>query len=139
MIGIPGQTNSFRFNNTNNSFNGAGRRRRSDAGHAGMGSGGRHSSGGAGGLTAMVPLFLRRLFRYPHMDFQVDTLCGCILCAVIILWASRTDFFFFLKKKKSLQSLMIVCTMADGLLVHIAKDSVRMAAEGYFFFLFGKK
>lgn len=64
-IGIPGQDG------------GAFGRRKSDGGH-GFGFGGSNSSGrvhrggiNGGGVSNFVPLFLRRLFRFPHMDFQV--------------------------------------------------------------------
>ncbi|KAG0210415.1 Protein unc-50 [Mortierella sp. GBA30] len=64
-IGIPNQ-------------NGGYSRRKSDggSGFGGSGSSGRSHHGsmsghsGLGGMTSFVPLFLRRLFRFPHMDFQ---------------------------------------------------------------------
>lgn len=67
-IGIPGQNG------------GAFGRRKSDGGH-GFGFGGSNSSSGrghrgginGGGVSNFVPLFLRRLFRFPHMDFQVQS------------------------------------------------------------------
>lgn len=67
-IGIPGQNG------------GAFGRRKSDGGH-GFGFGGSNSNSGrghrgginGGGVSNFVPLFLRRLFRFPHMDFQVQS------------------------------------------------------------------
>ncbi|KAK3832669.1 MAG: UNC-50 family-domain-containing protein [Linnemannia elongata] len=64
-IGIPGQDG------------GAFGRRKTDGGH-GFGFGGSNSSSGrvhrgginGGGVSNFVPLFLRRIFRFPHMDFQ---------------------------------------------------------------------
>lgn len=67
-IGIPGQDG------------GAFGRRKTDGGH-GFGFGGSNSSSGrvhrgginGGGVSNFVPLFLRRIFRFPHMDFQVQS------------------------------------------------------------------
>ncbi|KAF9350956.1 Protein unc-50 [Mortierella sp. AD094] len=65
-IGIPTQNGE-----------GFGRRKSDGLGGYGFGgsssssSGGRvHHSGMNGGISSFVPLFLRRLFRFPHMDFQ---------------------------------------------------------------------
>lgn len=60
-IGLPGQE---------------GFRRKSDGGGYGFGSSastrvhGHHQSSS---MSSFIPLFLRRLFRFPHMDFQVHT------------------------------------------------------------------
>ncbi|KAF9931516.1 Protein unc-50 [Mortierella alpina] len=66
-IGIPGQTGAFGRRKSDGGggfgFGGAGSSSRSH--HGGLSG---HS--GLGGITSFVPLFLRRLFRFPHMDFQ---------------------------------------------------------------------
>ncbi|KAF9905231.1 Protein unc-50, partial [Linnemannia zychae] len=78
-IGIPGQ---------NNNLGGAFGRRKSDGGHGFNFGGGSSSSGrgghrggmNGGGVSSFIPLFLRRLFRFPHMDFQFALWQMAYLC-----------------------------------------------------------
>ncbi|KAF9584806.1 Protein unc-50 [Lunasporangiospora selenospora] len=78
-IGIPGQ------GSLSNDLDG-GRRRKADGfdhsmggGHSGRMHGG-SSRHGLGKITSAVPLFLRRLFRFPHMDFQFALWQMAYLC-----------------------------------------------------------
>ncbi|KAG0053668.1 Protein unc-50 [Gryganskiella cystojenkinii] len=70
-IGLPGQ-------------NGYGRRKSDGSDGYSMGSSsrlhGNHSGHGLGGIASFVPLFLRRLFRFPHMDFQFALWQMAYLC-----------------------------------------------------------
>lgn len=83
-------------------------------------------------MSSFVPLFLRRLFRFPHMDFQVQpTTIQKGARATQSKIRSKWKQHGILTSKLSSHFMdKLVCVMADGLPVYIPKDSVSACHTG---------